>query len=63
MALPVTVESVASGGRDVAIASLHQLLGDRLSTVAPVREHMARMPPIIPVHRRTPSHSRNRPPR
>src|SRR6202011_5536530 len=38
MALPVTVESVASGGRDVAIASLHQLLGDRLSTVAPVRE-------------------------
>jgi hypothetical protein len=38
MALPVTVESVASGGHDVAIASLHQLLGDRLSTVAPVRE-------------------------
>src|SRR5271165_5310540 len=38
MALPVTVESVASAARDVAIASLHQLLGDRLSTVAPVRE-------------------------
>jgi len=38
MALPVTVESVASAARDVAIASLHQLLGDRLSTVASVRE-------------------------
>src|SRR5260370_13753347 len=29
MALAVTVESVASAARDVAIASLHQLLGDR----------------------------------
>ena len=38
IALPVTVESVASAARDVAIASLQQLLGDRLSTVAPVRE-------------------------
>src|SRR5271167_1198029 len=38
MALPVTVESVAAAPRDAAIASLHQLLGDRLSTVAPVRE-------------------------
>ena len=38
MAVPVTVESVASAARDAAIASLHQLLGDRLSTAAPVRE-------------------------
>ncbi len=38
MALPVTVESVSSVARDAAIASLHQLLGDRLSTAAPVRE-------------------------
>jgi len=38
MAVPVTVESVAAAARDVAIASLHQLLGDRLSTAAPVRE-------------------------
>jgi D-lactate dehydrogenase (cytochrome) len=38
MVLPVTVESVSSVARDAAIASLHQLLGDRLSTAAPVRE-------------------------
>ena len=38
MALPVTVESVTSAARDAAIASLHELLGDRLSTAAPVRE-------------------------
>ena len=36
--LPVTVESVASAAGDAAIASLHQLLSDCLSTVAPVRE-------------------------
>ena len=36
MALPVTVEPSASTARDIAIASLHQLLGDRLSTVASV---------------------------
>jgi D-lactate dehydrogenase (cytochrome) len=36
--MPVTVESVASAARDAAIASLHQLLGDRLSTAASVRE-------------------------
>ena len=38
MTHPVTVESVASAARDAAIASLHQLLGDRLSTAASVRE-------------------------
>ena len=38
MALPVTVESVATAARDAAISSLHKLLGDRLSTVALVRE-------------------------
>ena len=38
MAVPVTVESVASAARDAAIASLRQLLGDRLSTAATVRE-------------------------
>jgi D-lactate dehydrogenase (cytochrome) len=38
MTLPVTVESVTSAARDAAIASLHQLLGDRLSTAALVRE-------------------------
>ena len=36
--MPVTVESVASAARDAAIASLHQLLRDRLSTATPVRE-------------------------
>jgi hypothetical protein len=40
MVLPVTVESAA---RD-AIASLHQLLSDRLSTVAPVREQHGKYP-------------------
>jgi D-lactate dehydrogenase (cytochrome) len=38
MALPVTVESVVSAARDAAIASLHQLLRDRLSTATQVRE-------------------------
>src|SRR5258708_20523193 len=38
MALPVTVESVVSAARDAAIASLHQLLRERLSTATPVRE-------------------------
>ena len=36
MALPVTFKSVAA--RDAAIASLHQLLRDRLSTATQVRE-------------------------
>jgi D-lactate dehydrogenase (cytochrome) len=38
MVLPVTVKSVASSARDAAIASLHELLGDRLSTAASIRE-------------------------
>jgi D-lactate dehydrogenase (cytochrome) len=38
MAQPVTVESVAPGACDAAIASLHELLGERLSTATPVRE-------------------------
>jgi D-lactate dehydrogenase (cytochrome) len=38
MASPVTVESVAPAPRDAVIASLHQLLGERLSTATPVRE-------------------------
>ena len=42
MALPVTAESSASKARDAAIASLRQLLGDRLSTAAPVREQHGR---------------------
>ena len=36
--LPVTSESVDHAARDAAIASLRQLLGDRLSTAASVRE-------------------------
>jgi D-lactate dehydrogenase (cytochrome) len=38
MASSVTVESVDTAPRDAVIASLHQLLGERLSTAAPVRE-------------------------
>jgi D-lactate dehydrogenase (cytochrome) len=38
MTLPVTAESVDPAGRDAAITSLKQLLGDRLSTAVPVRE-------------------------
>jgi hypothetical protein len=38
VAMPLTVESVAPAASDAAIASLHQLLGDRLSTAASVRE-------------------------
>jgi hypothetical protein len=55
MALPVTVESVSSVARDAAIASLHQLLGDRLSTAAPVREQHgkdASYHPCVPPDRR-----------
>jgi D-lactate dehydrogenase (cytochrome) len=38
MTLPVTTESVASALPDAAVASLHQLLGDRLSTDVSVRQ-------------------------
>ena len=38
MSLSPTVGSVTSTGREVAIESLERLLGDRLSTAAPVRE-------------------------
>ena len=38
MTLPHPVESVGPAARDPAIASLHELLGDRLSSAAPVRE-------------------------
>ena len=38
MALPVTAESVVFAARAAAIASLHQLLRDRLSTATSVRE-------------------------
>jgi D-lactate dehydrogenase (cytochrome) len=38
MTLPLPVESVGPVARDAAIASLHELLGDRLSSAAPVRE-------------------------
>ncbi len=38
MTLPVTSESVDHAARDAAIASLHKLLGDRLSRAATVRE-------------------------
>jgi D-lactate dehydrogenase (cytochrome) len=38
MALPITIERVASAARDAAIAALLQLLGDRLSTAVAVRE-------------------------
>src|SRR6266481_6565270 len=37
-----SIESVAATARDAAIASLHQLLGDRLSTTAQVREQHGR---------------------
>jgi D-lactate dehydrogenase (cytochrome) len=38
MALPATAESGDPAARDTTIASLHDLLGDRLSSAAPVRE-------------------------
>src|ERR1700756_3045491 len=38
MASPLNVESVAATAPDAAIASLRQLLGDRLSTSASIRE-------------------------
>jgi D-lactate dehydrogenase (cytochrome) len=38
MTHPVTVESVVAAARDAVIASLHQILGDRLSTAVSVRE-------------------------
>jgi hypothetical protein len=38
MTLPVTAESVDPATRDAAIASLRQVLGDRLSSAASVRE-------------------------
>jgi D-lactate dehydrogenase (cytochrome) len=42
MTLPVTAESVDSSARAAAIASLRQLLGDRVSTAASVREQHGR---------------------
>jgi D-lactate dehydrogenase (cytochrome) len=42
MTLPVTAESVDSSARAAVIASLRQLLGDRVSTVASVREQHGR---------------------
>lgn len=52
MTLPQTVESLAPAARDAAIASLHQLLGDRLSTAVPVREQHGKdasyRPPSVP---------------
>jgi D-lactate dehydrogenase (cytochrome) len=38
----VTVESAVSAARETAIASLHELLGDRLSRAVPVREQHGR---------------------
>ncbi|MBV8378582.1 MAG: FAD-binding protein [Verrucomicrobia bacterium] len=38
MSLPTPVESITPAAREAAIASLQQLLGDRLSTAAAVRE-------------------------
>jgi D-lactate dehydrogenase (cytochrome) len=38
MSLPATVGSVTLAARETAIASLQQLLGDRLSTTASIRE-------------------------
>ena len=38
MTLPVTAEFVGPAACNAAIASLHQLLGARLSSAAPVRE-------------------------
>jgi D-lactate dehydrogenase (cytochrome) len=38
MALPAAAESGDPAARDTTIASLHDLLGDRLSSAAPVRE-------------------------
>jgi hypothetical protein len=42
MTLPATVEPVVSTARGAAIASLHELLGDRLSRAAPVLEQHGR---------------------
>src|ERR1700751_312698 len=39
MSLPATVGSVTLAAREAAITSLQQLLGDRLSTAASIREH------------------------
>ena len=38
MTLPTTAEFGDPAARDATIASLHELLGDRLSRAAPVRE-------------------------
>jgi hypothetical protein len=50
MSLPATVGSVTPAAREAAIESLQQLLGDRLSTAASMREWHGRMPLIIPVY-------------
>jgi D-lactate dehydrogenase (cytochrome) len=39
MTLPSIAESIESAAREAAIASLQQLLGDRLSSAESVREH------------------------
>jgi D-lactate dehydrogenase (cytochrome) len=39
MSLPATVGSVTLAAREAAITSLQQMLGDRLSTAASIREH------------------------
>ena len=61
MTLPVTVESVDLATRDAAITSLHELLGDRLSTARWCASSMGKMHPIIPAYRRMPSPLPNRP--
>ena len=61
MAPSVTVESVSPAASHAVIASLYQLLGDRLSTAALVREKHGKDASWHPWYRRTPSHSHNQP--
>jgi hypothetical protein len=60
--LPLPLESVGPAARDAAIASLHELPGDRFrsSSAAPAREQHGKDASITPVYRRTLSPSGNR---
>jgi hypothetical protein len=59
MTLPTTAEFGDPAARDATIASLHELLGNRLSRAAPVREEHGKDASYHPVYRRTLSPLRN----
>jgi D-lactate dehydrogenase (cytochrome) len=50
MTLPLPLESVGPAARDAAIASLHELLGDRLSSAAPALTFRIRFVRDISIH-------------